>query len=63
MVEINKRKKYSIIISVDEEILRSQRDTDESFSLKEAVENEFGWLYKSGIYLEKFDLPQLKTDQ
>jgi hypothetical protein len=35
-------------------ILRSQRDTDEEdFSAEQTIEQEFGWLHESGIYLEE----------
>ena len=45
---------FQISISVDEQKLRLQREgLNGSFSLKEAIQNEFGWLYESGIYLDK----------
>lgn len=48
------KKTFEILISVDEQKLRSQRKgLSNSFSLKEAIQNEFGWLYESGIYLDK----------
>ena len=48
------RKVFNIQISVNEDILLSQRDSDEE-DITEAIEKEFGWLYKSGIYLEKIN--------
>lgn len=45
---------FQVLISVDGQKLCSQRKgLDDSFSLKEAVQNEFGWLCESGIYLDK----------
>lgn len=50
----NKKRTFEVIISVDETKLRSQREEiDDSFSLKDAIQNEFGWLHESGIYLEE----------
>ena len=48
---MKKNKNSQVIIEVDERILRSQRTGDESFSVQDAIENEFGWLHESGIYL------------
>lgn len=48
------KQNFQILISVDEQKLRAQRKgLDDSFSLKEAIQNEFGWLCESGIYLDK----------
>ena len=58
----NKKKFFQLLISVNEEILRSERgEIDDSFSLKGAIQDEFGWLYQSGIYLEKIKNIALKT--
>jgi hypothetical protein len=47
-------KHLQILISVDERKLRLQREElDNPFSLEEAVQNEFGWLCDSGVYLDK----------
>lgn len=48
------RQNFQILISVDGQKLRSQREgLNGPFSLKEAIQNEFSWLYESGIYLDK----------
>ncbi|MDP2951402.1 MAG: hypothetical protein Q8N55_03395 [bacterium] len=45
---------FQILISVDEQKLRLQREeSDIHFSLEEVIQNEFGWLYESGIHLDK----------
>ena len=62
MEKHNRRKKYNILISVNESILCLQRDSDEKpFSVKEAIEREFGWLHESGIYLEEILISTRKT--
>lgn len=46
-------KRFTAYISVDEEQLRKTREElDNSLSLTEMMENEFGWLHESGIYLD-----------
>lgn len=48
------KQNFQILISVDEQKLRSQRKgIDAPFSLKEAIQNELSWLCESGIYLSK----------
>ncbi len=48
------KRNIQVLISVDEQKLRSQREGINShFSLKEAIEKEFGWLCESGIYFNK----------
>lgn len=50
---------FQILISVDEQKLRLQREgLNGSFSLKEAIQNEFRWLYESGIYFDKICRPK-----
>jgi len=45
---------FQVLISVDGSKLRSQRkDLGIPFCLERAIQNEFGWLYESGIYLDK----------
>lgn len=47
------QKNFKVLVSVDESRIFSQRgESKESTSLKEAIKNEFGWLYESGIYLK-----------
>ncbi len=48
------KQSFKVLISVDEQKFRLQRHgLNDYFSLKEAIQNEFGWLYESGIYLDK----------
>jgi hypothetical protein len=48
------KQSFKVLISVDGQKLCSQREgLNEPFTLKEAIQNEFYWLYESGIYLEK----------
>lgn len=48
------KQSFQILISIDEQKLRLQREgLNDFFSLKEAIQNEFGWLSESGIYLDK----------
>ncbi len=50
----NKHQTFQILISIDEQKLRSEREgIDDSFIVKDAIQNEFGWLNQSGIYLKK----------
>ena len=49
-----KKQDFQILISVDEQKFCLQREElDGSFSLEESIKNEFGWLYESGVYLDR----------
>ncbi len=59
-----KTKKYLVEIEVDIESLREVRkDLDDDFEIQEAVEQEFGWLHQSGIYLGKIKSVKKKTSE
>jgi len=49
---IEKRKRYLVEIEVNEKILREERNQlGDEFDIEELITDEFGWLYKSGIYI------------
>jgi len=57
--QTNKHQTFQVLISIDEQKLRSEREgIDNSFIVKDAIRNEFGWLNQSGIYLEKIWKPR-----
>ncbi len=52
--ELSIRQSFQISISVDEQKLRLQRKgLGNPLSLEEEIQNEFGWLCESGIFLDK----------